>query len=218
MVDYVIYKYNHGFGMSWPQVCQLARDVASVMAATLPDNDARRGQLQRFHASHRWLKGFKRRHGDLLTSRRAQLFHPERAAACRESVVVEWVNVYLEALAEVDRLSGGEGKWENVTPQQISNMDESGFTAHPARAGEVAAPAGHRECQKIGSEHGLHVTGVYVLGADGRCSEPFFILPGKVAVRKQLEPDLSLKGVEDGKAYAFAEKGNMTSEVRFVWI
>lgn len=149
---------------------QLARDVASALDASLPADHDLKPRLQAFEASHKWEKGFRRRHKESLTSRRPQLFQAERAAACRRVVVEGWMSLVLAHLAEVDRLSGGEGKWENVTAAQIVNMDESGFTTHPQPGGEVAAPAGRKECQMIGSEHGTHVSALFAIAADGRCS------------------------------------------------
>lgn len=159
------------------------------------------------------MKAFRGRHPE-ITSRRAQLCEAHRAVQCTEEKVQAWVEMYVGQLREVDRLSGGEGKWEGVSGQQLVNIDESGLNAHSPEGGTVAAPAGRRECQKTGSEHGLHVSALFALCADGRCSSPFFVLPGKQAVAKELEADGSLKGVEDGRAYAFADKGNMTTEVR----
>lgn len=144
-------------------------------------------------------------------TRRPQLYQVHRAMMCTEDLVKAWVRLLLETLQDVDRRSGGEGKWENVAAAQIVNIDESGFTTNPQQGGQVAAPAGRRECQVTGSEHGTHVSAFVALAA-----APFFILPGKQKVARELEADGSLKGVEDGLAYAFAEKGNMTSEVRFV--
>lgn len=213
MVDYIIYRYDHGFGMKWPEVRQLAREVALSLAASLPDGHGLKASLLEFRATHKWVLAFRKRHEN-LTSRRPQLYQAYRAAMSNEKVVEAWVQLYLDALVEVDRLSGGDGKWENVGGAQIVNIDESGFTTHPQPGGMVAAPAGRRECQVVGSEHGTHVSALFALAANGRCSSPFFIIPGKVKVSKELEHDGSLKGVEDGHAYAFADKGNMTSEVR----
>lgn len=213
LVGYIVYKYDHGFGMKWLLVRQLARDVASSMATSFPDGHPLKMALLAFQATSKWEKAFRKRHGDQLTSRRPQLFQAERAAACKPEAICTWVKMYLGSAEEVDRLSGGEGKWENLVAAQIVNIDESGFTTNPQRRGMVAAPAGRKECQVTGSEHGTHVSALVAIAADGRCSSPFFILPGKKRVAKELEADGSLKGVEDGLAYAFAEKGNMTTEV-----
>jgi hypothetical protein len=89
MVDYITYRYNHGFGMRWSDVQQLARDVASALARTA-DGDHKQRLLE-FEATEKWLKGFRQRHKEALTSRRAQLFQAHRAAMCSESVVQSWV-------------------------------------------------------------------------------------------------------------------------------
>lgn len=213
MVEYIVYRYDHGFGMQWQDVQQLARDAASALANARGVSPDLKQRVEGFEATEMWLKRFKDRHEDSLTTRRAQLFQAHRAAMCSESVVGAWVRLYQWVLEEVGRLSGGEGKVDNVTAEQIYNMDEAGLFSNPKAGGTVAAPTGRRECQVTGSEHGTHVSVLFVLCADGRSSEPFFILPGKQKVGKELEADGSLKGVVDGLAYAFAEKGNMTSEV-----
>lgn len=53
LVEFIIYKYDHGFGMEWQDVQLLARDTAAAMAKALPADHPRKAQLETFQASHR---------------------------------------------------------------------------------------------------------------------------------------------------------------------
>lgn len=171
----------------------MAKDMATRLASQLLDTDANKKSLLHFEASDGWKAKFLKRSNGQLTARRPQLFRAHRAKACSEDALRAWVPYYMGFLRELDLKSGGPGLVENVMAEQICNLDESGFCSNPNSVGRVLAPAGMKECQTIGSEHGTHVTAVYAIKANGTISSPFLVIPGQRVMSKEVEADGSLK-------------------------
>lgn len=99
----VLQMGDHGFGFNTSELCAMAREISDD-----PNFKASPGWLQRF--SSRWPQ---------ISRRRAQLFCTARANLSHE-VAVEYFATLGDAIAEVEKLSGGVP----LTPDRIWNEDE----------------------------------------------------------------------------------------------
>lgn len=148
-----------------------------------------------------WLRGFRKRNPSI------SLRIPEATSAARASAFNKpQVQKYFRCLtATID-----EFKFE---PQQIWNVDESGFTTVPSQHPKIFATKGRKQVGILTSaERGHHYTAVCCANALGSYIPPAFIFP-----RKNMKIDL-MDNAPTGAVGFAQEKGWMSGEVFLKWM
>lgn len=183
------------FGMTSVEVRKLAYQIA--VKKKIPHRFSKEKEM----AGKGWLRLFRMRNPTL------SLRIPEATSVARaRGFNRPQVQTFFRHLTEIF----DSYKFE---PQQIWNVDESGFSTVPSKPGKIFATKGRKQVGILTSaERGHHFTSVCCVNALGTYIPPAFIFP-----RKNMKLDLMDHAPTGSVGYA-QEKGWMNGHVFLKWL
>lgn len=194
-MDYILKSSRMFFGLSTRDIRDLAFGFGRKMEISMPQS-----WFEKHTAGIDWFTGFMKRHPN-LSLRKPQASSLARAM-CFNRPSVEAFYRNLAAILDETK----------VTPHNIWNMDESGFSTvhHPER---VVAERGVRQVARIVSgDRGTMVTLALAVSAGGVALPPFYIFP-----RVRL-PSHFMKGATTGSIGIANKSGWQTGETYFIFL
>jgi len=164
LVDYVVRASKLYYGLSISELRQLAFQYAKKMNIKYPDQ-----WNQQQMTGKGWYYLFMKRHPILSLRTPEQTSMHRIKSFCKENVEAFFCN-YERVLTQVAPFQ----------PNQIWNMDESGFSTVPTKVGKVISLKGSKRVGQVSSaERGTLVTMALAVNASGNSIPPFFLFPRK---------------------------------------
>ena len=148
-----------------------------------------------------WWYAFWRRHPDLKITKSEKL-EKSRAMACTEEAVSKWFREFDELLKELGITS----------PQQIYNVDESGFPLQSKNTLRVCVDKLIRRNFQQVSANKDSITSIQCICANGTVLPPSVLFPGK-----NFNPEYAYQLPRDG-FIGFSPTGWITTEQFYGWI
>ena len=145
-----------------------------------------------------WWFGFMSRHPDLKLKNTEKL-EIARAAACNETNIREWHNLYETVIQ----------KYNINSPEYICNCDES---ALQPKTGKVLADKCLKNPYSVSGNSKTQITSLICITADEKVLPPFILFPGK-----SVNPSYALDFPPKSMCYA-TDSGWMTKNAFFAWI
>ena len=194
LVGWIVGMQQKGCPVSQSEIIAKANDIYQCLGRngampTRASNKLGAGWFQRFIGRH-----------PHLSSRTAQPIAKARNSASRE-IIRQFCNVLLRIFIE-----------NNVTPQQIFNMDETAF-ATKGVSRKVVALKGSRNVWTKTVNTSFHVTFVACISATGFALPPLIIVPGK-----RLNRDVMNASTVEGACITTAPKGWINADIFNKWL
>lgn len=183
------------FGMTTVSVRKLAYEIA--VAKRIPHRFSHETKM----AGWDWLRGFRKRNPTI------SLRIPESTSAARARAFNKpQIRIYFEKLTEVITEN-------NLEPNEIWNIDESGLSTVPSQNCKIFATKGRKQVGVLTSaERGQHLTVVCCMNAVGT-----FVPPGLIFPRKNMKHEL-MDNAPVGAVGFTQENGWMNSNVFIQWM
>lgn len=163
LVEYLIRCCHIYHGLSITELKKLAYEFARKIKRVYPSSWDKEQM-----AGKQWYYGFMLRHKNLSLRSPEQTSQNRIRSFCKENVDEFFNNLSL--LMELNHFE----------PQQIWNMDETGFPTVPTKVGKIIAPKGlKRVGQSEGTERGTLVSMALSVSATGNSVPPYFVFPRK---------------------------------------
>lgn len=164
LMKYLIQSSKLRYGISRDGLRRMALEFGRKIQIAIPDSWNEHGL-----ASRDWYEGFMARHPNLSLRTPVQL-SANRAKSFSKQNVDAFFQLYNELLNE-----------KPTTPDNIWNMDESGFSTVPPKTGKVIAEKGSKRVGQMASgERGVNIIMAIAVNAIGRMIPPFFLFPRKI--------------------------------------
>lgn len=164
LMNYLIKSSKLCYGLSRDGLRRMALEFAKKIKIAIPDT-----WIQQEMASRDWYEGFMSRHSNLSLRSPEQISANRAKAFCKQNVdsFFESYNALLDE--------------KPTTPDNIWNMDESGFSTVPTKVGKVITLKGSKRVGQMASgERGTNITLAIAVNAIGRIIPPFFLFPRKI--------------------------------------
>jgi hypothetical protein len=162
LVDFILTCADRGLPMTHPQI------VANVNAIIASQSD-----IQPIDPESNWCDRFLVQHRDEIQTHWSRPLDTKRAQALNPVAVSHWFELIKKHVVE-----------QNIRPENIYGMDESGFTAGNEGTQCVAGRRGTKVQHKQGGGDRENVTVIITICADGTVLKPAIIYKGKNFMRK----------------------------------
>ena len=189
LVDYALYMAERGFPLTRPALKALTRAVVSTKGLRVPFN-------MENGPSDKWIRSLLRRHKE-LSLRSADTLDNARANLSQEEV-----NKFFILLQNI------KVKYD-LSPNQIFNVDETGFSGKETFRGKVVAKRGAKKVYQRPVRFPGHVTVVLAASAVGAILPPLVIFEGSLPG--------SMQGIPPSWAFTATKSGFIDSAIFLMW-
>jgi hypothetical protein len=193
LVQHTLLLESRFYGLTRQTVLRLVYQIAKA------NNIATRFNDDKQIAGKEWLRGFLHRHPE-ISLRVPEASSLARAAGFNRQRVGEFFNLLQNTVHD-----------EDLTPDRIFNMDETGFSSVQKPQKVFARKGKHQVGAITSGERGRNITFVCCVSASGMYVPPLIIY-----LRKHLKAELT-EGAPPGSIYACQENGWINTDLFLVW-